>query len=163
IAAFCVATVAFATTALAQTERVSIDSAGGEGNGLSLGAALSRDGRFVAFMSTASNLVTDDTNQSNDIFVRDRRTGVTERVSVTSNGQEANAESGFPTLSADGRFVAFASAADNLTPGDTNGQYDGFVHDRRTGSTTCVSVDQSGQPANSRSGPSVLSADGRVV
>jgi Tol biopolymer transport system component len=109
------------------TERVSVDSAGNQGNGAAV-AAISADGRFVAFQSVADNLVLGDTNGAIDVFVHDRKTGATERVSVDSAGNQANYESVSPAISGDGRFVAFVSLADNLVPGDTNGTYDVFVH-----------------------------------
>ena len=119
------------------TERVSVDSAGNEGNGASglhshSEYSISADGRFVAFVSSATNLVPGDTNGAADVFVHDRLTRTTERVSVDSAGNEANSSSFDPVISADGRFVAFSSAATNLVPGDTNEQPDVFVRDRKT-------------------------------
>src|SRR5437660_497094 len=127
------------------TVRVSVASDGTEGNDVSLGSALSADGRFVAFDSAATNLVAGDTNGTTDVFVHDRQTGTTERVSVASGGgTQGNGKSGgffaFPALSADGRFVAFQSDATNLVAGDTNGTTDVFVHDRQTATTERVSV-----------------------
>src|SRR5205814_1700648 len=115
------------------TERVSVDSAGNQADGESASPALSADGRYVAFSSSATNLVPGDTNGQSDVFVHDRQTRITERVSVDSAGNQADGESASPALSADGRYVAFSSSATNLVPGDTNGQSDVFVHDRRTG------------------------------
>ena len=91
-------------------------------------AEISADGRFVAFMSWASNLVPDDTNEVYDTFVHDRSTGTTTRVSVDSAGQEADWGGGWPAISGGGRFVAFHSDATNLVPGDTNKRNDLFVH-----------------------------------
>jgi Tol biopolymer transport system component len=169
-----------------QTVRVNVDSLGNQGNAGELAgvpqvrAALSGDGRFVAFSSFSSNLVPGDTNGTNDIFVHDRQTGQTTRVSVDSNGTEANGPSDVASISADGRFVAFRSLASNLVSGDTNNFCDingdlvftdncpdVFVHDRQTGQTTRVSVDSNGVEGNgesfaSSSGMS-LSADGRFV
>src|SRR5207253_2716603 len=102
------------------TVRVSVASDGTEGNDVSLGSALSADGRFVAFDSAATDLVAGDTNGTNDVFVHDRQTGITERVSVASDGTQGNKASSYPALSADGRFVAFDSDATNLVAGDTN-------------------------------------------
>lgn len=112
------------------TERVSVASDGTQANGDSTSwyLSLSSDGRFVAFSSRASNLMSGDTNGSEDVFVRDRVAGVTERVSVASDGAEANSySSAFPSISSDGRLVAFESVASNLVPGDTNGRGDVFV------------------------------------
>ena len=152
--------------AQAQTTRVSVSSAGVEGNLFSdQTPTLSADGRFVAFESAASNLVVGDTNNRSDIFVHDRQTGVTTRVSVTSAGLEAIETSSAPTLSADGRFVAFASLASNLVSNDTNETQDIFVHDRQTGETTRVSVSSAGveaEPFGFNDNPT-LSADGRFV
>jgi Tol biopolymer transport system component len=148
------------------TERASVSSSGVQGNGESGAPSISADGQFVAFYSFASNLVAGDSNGTYDIFVHDRVTGVTERVSVDSSGVERNGPSGYPAISADGRFVVFGSSADNLVPGDTNGWFDVFVHDRQTGTTELVSVDSYGTQADADSGlgpPSSISADGRYV
>src|SRR5216117_853098 len=118
------------------TERVSVASGGTEGNGASLSSALSADGRFVAFVSVATDLVAGDTNGATDVFVRDRLTGTTERVSVASGGTQGNDSSAGPALSAAGLLVAFHSTASNLVAGDANGAYDVFVHDRSVSTTT---------------------------
>src|SRR5436190_5848928 len=97
-----------------KTKRVSVSSAGAQGNDDSFEPAISADGRFVAFSSDATNLVGGDTNGTSDIFVRDRRTHKTRRVSVSSAGAQGNDGSFSPSISADGRFVAFASDATNL-------------------------------------------------
>src|SRR5437667_281655 len=134
------------------TERVSVASDGTtEGNDASLGSALSADGRFVAFDSAATDLVAGDTNGVSDVFVHDRQTGTTERVSVASDGTQANNASSYPALSADGRLVAFQSDATNLVAGDTNGATDVFVHDRQTGTTERVSVASGGSQGDGRS------------
>src|SRR5437762_3520785 len=86
-----------------------------------------------------------------DVFVHDRQTGTTERVSVDSLGNEGNGSSANPSISADGRFVAFDSGASNLVPGDTNGGTDVFVHDRQTGTTERASGDSAGHEANDNS------------
>jgi Tol biopolymer transport system component len=112
--------------------------------------------------SLASNLVAGDTNGTYDIFVRDRQTGETRRVSVSSAGAGANEHSRNPTLSADGRFVSFSSRASNLVAGDTNRAEDVFVHDRQTGETQRVSVTSAGEEAD-RSSVGTISADGRYV
>jgi Tol biopolymer transport system component len=152
---------------LGTTERVSVDSAEGQANGadefFAFGIAISADGRFVAFASTATSLVPGDTNSASDIFVRDRQMGSTEIVSISSAGLQAGGESQEPAISADGRFVTFASAATNLVPGDTNDQADVFVHDRLMGTTERVSVNSAEGQANGGSIRSAISADGRFV
>jgi Tol biopolymer transport system component len=145
------------------TERVSLPSAAATGNGWSNNSAVSADGRFVAFASTATNLIAGDTNGVSDIFVRDRETGAVERVSVATGGMQADGFSDAPAISADGRFVAFESAASNLVEGDTNGVRDIFVHDRATGETRRVSVLPDGTQVPGNAGVPALSADGRVV
>ena len=110
------------------TERVSVSSGGAQGNGDSVGEAISAGGRFVAFGSDASNLVPGDTNGVGDVFLHVRQTGKTRRVSVSSGGgQSDNYSCCGPAISANGRFVAFESGATNLVPGDTNGVEDVFV------------------------------------
>src|SRR5262249_61613505 len=98
------------------------------------------DGRFVAFCSAAGNLVPGDTNTNNDILVHDRSSGTTERVSVSTGGTQANSDSVNPSISADGRFVVFESAATNLVAGDTNGTWDVFVRDRQRETNEAGSV-----------------------
>jgi Tol biopolymer transport system component len=153
------------------TERVSVDSVGIEGNSNSWIAAISADGRFVAFESDASNLVTGDTNfcfgqSCRDIFVHDRQSGVTERVSVDSAGNQGNGFSDSAAISDDGRYVAFTSFDSNLVPGDDNNAIDVFVHDRQSGTTERVSVDSAGVQSNGSSGwmgGLAISGDGRHV
>jgi Tol biopolymer transport system component len=157
------AAIGVAEGAMAKTIRVSVRSDGSQANGLSFDPSISAGGRFVAFYSDASNLVAGDTNGTTDVFVRDRRTGTTSRVSVRSNGDQPNDGSFTPSISADGRYVAFQSDASNLVPGDTNGEADVFVHNRTTGTTSRVSVRSDGDQANGFSyGPSI-SSDGRYV
>jgi Tol biopolymer transport system component len=179
------------------TQRVSVGTDGSEGNGSSgengpyissYNVAISANGRFVAFVSYASNLVPNDTNGLQDVFVRDLKTEVTERVSVSSTGEEASISgydpfkycagawfsisSGSPSLSADGRFVAFDSDACNLVEGDTNNGFysvgydypgtDIFIHDRKTGETKLASIDSSGVQVGLSYDPSI-SSNGRYV
>jgi len=143
--------------------RVSIDSRERQGNGNSLGPVLSADGRFVALRSGASNLVRDDRNRAQDVFVRDRRIGKTMRVSVAEDGSEGNGKSGGAAISADGRVVAFWSEASNLVADDTNDRRDMFVRDRAKGTTTLVSISSAGAHANGPSRQPALSANGRFV
>jgi Tol biopolymer transport system component len=145
------------------TERVSVASDGAEGDRISALCAISADGRYVTFHSTATNLVPGDTNAAHDVFVHDRETGITERVSVSSDGAEGNGISLAPAISADGRYVAFYSAAFNLVSGDANGVNDVFVHDRETGITERVSVSSDGSGGNAGSLVPAISADGRYV
>jgi Tol biopolymer transport system component len=146
------------------TTRVSLDSQGNEGNGHSFWPAISADGRYVAFESLASNLVAGDTNGLDDVFLHDRVTGETRRVSLDSSGREGNGDSFFASISADGSHVGFASAATNLVHFDTNGADDAFVHDVAAGQTTRVSVDSNGdEAALGGEGPLSFSQDGAVV
>ena len=157
-----------APAAAGLTTLVSVASDGTQGDLPSANPSISADGRFVAFDSEASTLVPGDTNARGDVFVHDRLTGQTTRVSVASDGTQANEGSGLPAISADGRFVAFVSGASNLVPGDTNALVDVFLHDRLTGQTTRVSVASEGTQAGGVSAavggtdPSI-SADGRFV
>jgi Tol biopolymer transport system component len=159
------------------TERVSVDRKGTAGNNPSQDAAVSADGRFVAFTSLADNLVRRDRNNVSDVFVRDRQRGTTERVSVSSAGVEGNDDSGTfqtlnePSISTDGRFVAFDSLASNLVPGDTNGDpdlqpsgEDVFVRDRQMGTTERVSISSTGAQGTFTGGVDpAISASGRFV
>src|SRR5262249_22216540 len=148
------------------TERVSVASDGTQADEESFSPAISADGRFVAFGSIASNLARADTNRFTDVFVHDRQTGLTERVSIASDGSQGNGFSGLPAISADGRYVAFVSDATDLVPGDTNGFADVFVRDRQTGTTERISVASGGTQANNYSGPGdhlAISSDGRFV
>ena len=145
------------------TRRVSLGSRGNQGNGHSFVDAISYGGRFVVFTSAASNLVPNDTNRAQDIFVRDRRAGTTKRVSLGSSGRQGNGTSRSAAISADGRYVAFGSHASNLVPDDTNGFPDIFVRDRTTNTTTRVNVSSTGRQADLTSVSPAISADGRFV
>ncbi len=147
-----------------RTVRASVGTGGVEGNGDSkFGAALSADGRYVAFTSESTNLVPGDTNGERDIYVRDLKAGTTRRASVGPGGVGGNRESRFPTISANGRFVAFDSRATNLVPGDTNGEFDVFVRDLEKGKTIRISTSTGGAQGDYRSIFGTISADGRVV
>ncbi|BEL06888.1 PD40 domain-containing protein [Actinoplanes sichuanensis] len=145
------------------TSRVSVSTGGAEADQEASEPSISGSGRFVAFSSHATNLVPGDTNERGDIFVRDRVTATTTRVSVTGAGAEADNTSHSPAISADGRFVAFVSYAADLVPDDTNGVEDVFVHDRQTHSTRRVSVSTAGAEANERSIGPTITTDGRYV
>ena len=154
----------FVTALAGGTERVSLGIGGAQPNGDSEDPAISGNGSIVAFRSSASNLVPGDGNGLDDIFVYDRNANLTERVSVASNGAEGSAHAIQPSVSADGRFVAFASADTSLTPGDTDNVIDVFVHDRSTGATTRVS-ERKGSPfgAGDDSFAPAISGDGCFV
>jgi Tol biopolymer transport system component len=141
-----------------QTSRVSVATNGGQANSDSFHPAISADGRFVAFSSRATNLVSGDTNGMRDVFVRDRQTGQTSRVSVATNGGQANSDSGASAISADGRYIAFVSSARNLVPEDIYQGSEIFVRDRLTGQTTRVGRETAGN----MNAPAI-SADGRFV
>jgi tricorn protease-like protein len=145
------------------TTRVSVASDGAAANGTSAEAALSDNGRYVAFVSDATNLVDADGNGQDDIFVHDLKTGRTERVNVASDGTEANGRSRGAALSSDGRYVTFVSSASNLVADDTNGVDDVFVHDRKTGTTVRASVDSSGAQGNGATSFGVISGNGKAV
>lgn len=141
---------------------VSATPSGDSGNAASLEPAMSGSGNVVAFRSGASDLVSGDTNGRLDIFVRDLSAGTTERVSVASDGSEADQNSLEPSISDDGRYVVFRSNATNLVPDDTNRRTDIFVRDRSRGMTA-----RAGQPAGDESdgnssNPSI-SGDGRWI
>ena len=144
-------------------ERVSLTNGGAQGNDVSLNASISSDGRYVAFESFADNLVAGDTNADYDVFVHDRLLNTTERVSIASDGTQANAGSGRPTISADGRYVSFVSAATNLVPGDSNGFADIFVYDRTTGNVQLVSAASDGTQGDDDTVFAEISADGSFV
>lgn len=143
-------------------ERVSVDSNEQGGANRSLYPSISADGQVVAFHSISA-LVPDDTSCcSPDIYVRDRASGTTERANVASSGRPANvADAANPSLSPDGRYVTFDTAASNLAAGDTNGATDVFVRDRLARTTGRVSVASDGSQASGFD-PAV-SNGGRVI
>lgn len=146
------------------TTRVSVGPNNLQSNGDSFYTNMSLDGRYIAFHSSASNLVAGDTNGKIDAFVYDRQSGTTTRVSLASGGvQSQNGDSLYPSISADGRFVAIRSLANNLVPGDTNSVWDIFVHDRQTGVTSLASAPVAGGFANGDSFKPSISGDGRYV
>ena len=146
-----------------KTNRVSISSKLKEGNSSSYSPSLSGDGRLVAFVSYASNLVPRDTNRRPDVFVYNRATRKTIRVSIASDGTQANGESAAPAFSQDGGFVTFQSNATNLVDDDTNNATDVFVHELSTGETTRVSRGMAGAESNGESFIPAISGDGRYV
>ena len=135
-----------------------------EGSSSLSGFSASPDGRFVAFASEADDLVSNDTNGFRDVFVRDRLLGTNILVSIGTNGTAADGISSEPAISADGRYVAFSSTADNLVNSDANGAQDVFLRDLQTGVTTLISVNLSGTGSgNAASHSPSISADGRFV
>lgn len=157
------ATPASATPA---TERISVNRAGAPGEGPSNHAAVSADGRFVTFHSTARNLIRGDDpgRLINDLFLRDRVTRTTERINVSSAGTVANASSFPPArISPDGRYVTFSSTATNLAPGDTGGRAQIYLRDRVQKTTRRVSVGSDGAAGNADTYHAAVSANGRYV
>ncbi len=153
-----------------ETTLVSVNSSGEPGNGHSQRPSISGDGRFVAFQSQASNLVANDTNNSEDVFLHDRDTGETTRISVASDGTQGNGRSDNPAISADGRYIAFRSEAHNLVPDDTNSGPDIFLYQRSDGSVIRVSLSSNGEEGRKRSGVAgalfgapAISGDGGLV
>lgn len=144
-------------------ELVSVSDDGRQADGESYNSAVTPNGRYVAFDSLAANLVQGDGNNTYDIFLRDRVAGRTERITVNRSGVEANGPSFDPVMSADGRFIAFYSYADNLVADDTNGASDIFVYDRQENRFELVSVNDRGDVGDSGSVMPSISSDGRVV
>jgi len=151
------------STQLCGVERISVPVVGPEANHYSDLPSLSYDGRYVSFSSLASNLVPGDTNGVGDVFVFDRQTGVTERISLNSAGVQANNHSGYNAISADGRMVVFGSLATNLDPRDLDDVSDIYVHDRLTKTTTLVSERLGTGPSVQGCYEVAISADGRSV
>ncbi len=168
VIAVCLAALPAAAATGPSTTRVSVDSFGKQADGGSGYPAVSADGRYVAFASAAKNLVAGDTNGAVDIFVHDRRSRATTRVSLSSTGAQATGgHSSAPAISADGRYVVFESQATNLVDGDTNGSWDVFVHDRETRQTVRADVSSTGEQASLPDarfcGDVSISADGRYA
>ena len=132
-------------------------------NGSLYSAAINGNGRFITFASDDTTLVPGDTNGLSDIFVYDTVAGSTTRVNQTPAGTQANGESKTPTISSDGRFIAFSSLANNLTAGDQNGLADVFIVDTNSLQLERASVSNGGMDANGSSGAPALSGDGRFV
>lgn len=150
---------------LATTTRVSVSSVGAQADNSSFDAAVSATGRYVVFASSATNLVPGLNNALDAVYLRDRATGTTSLVSVSSTGSRAGAFtiSRHPSVSSDGRYVAFYSDSPRLVPGDTNGTVDVFVRDTVAGTTRRISVSSTGVQARGGSLEPVISADGRSV
>lgn len=146
------------------TSRVSINSSGLPANNSGASdLSISDDGRWVAFESAATNLSPVDADLNTDVYVHDRANGSVELASVDSSGIKGNGSSFAVTVSADGNRLAFASGADNLIAGDSNGAYDIFVRDRAAGTTHVVSLSTGGTLGNGFSIWPSISADGNSV
>ncbi|MEM1449006.1 MAG: hypothetical protein AAGI22_07820 [Planctomycetota bacterium] len=151
------------------TSRVSVGPGGAQANGGSGGGfgrtiSVSDSGRFVAFTSEATNLVAGDTNNEQDVFLRDREAGTTVRCSVGGSGQQGNGRCENVTVSNDGRFVAYSSRSTNLVPGDTNATWDIFLWDATTGTSSLLSRGMGGSPGNGESYWPSMDEDGdRIV
>jgi Tol biopolymer transport system component len=157
--------IAFGATACGPTAkitRVSVANNGSQGSCQSYQGSISADGRYVAF-SSCSAFATPD-NAVNDVFVRDTQNGTTTLVSISKSGHGTSDNvSGDPRISANGRYVVFSSASDDLVNGDTNNNWDVFVRDLKTSKTTRVSVSSAGVAGNGRSAGGSISNDGRYV
>lgn len=147
------------TTSLGSTS----DSTGRKPTSFSFRPSISADGRFVAFDSDSPSLVPGDTNRVRDVFLYDRNNGPVERISQATGGKQPDGDSQRPTLSADGRFVAFWSAADNLVDNDTNQVTDCFLYDRDRHTTVRVDVGPADLEANGECARPVVSGDGKLV
>lgn len=145
------------------TTRVSVAADGSQGNASSFWPAISANGRFVAFVSDATNLVPDKTTSQREVYVKDVQTGAIERVSLADDDSESNSSASPGDISGDGRFVAFGSFASNLVPGDTNGAFDVFVRDRTLGTTERVSVSSSETEGDAASFSPSINGNGRFV
>jgi Tol biopolymer transport system component len=150
-------------TSARTTREADVQPNGVRSNGCGEDAAISPDGRYVAFASDAADLVAGDTNQTYDVFVRDMSTATTTRVSVTSTGKQTNGAQGPVSMSADGRYVSFESDAWNIVSGDTNLVTDIFVRDMQTHKTTRASVSSSGGQADAFSHAAVIAANGSTI
>lgn len=146
-----------------RTWRVSVRSDGHASNGVSSDPSISADGRLVAFVSTGSNLVADDTNGVADVFIHNLDGGGTRRLSVSSRGRQGNSVSLDPSISGSGRHVVFSSVASNLASGDSNGVEDVFMRDRKREKTRRMNVSDTGEQGNGLCRAPVISADGRYV
>lgn len=146
-----------------QTLMASVSVTGRAASGESRAPSLSSSGRFITFSSKANDLVLGDVNNAEDVFVRDMQTGVTVRVSIGGSGENAAGESSSPVISANGRYVAFASTASNVAGNDSNDASDVFVRDMQLGTTSMISVTSAGGSGAGASDQPAMSADGQIV
>ena len=165
IAAIAVAVVApAASLAGPSTKRVNVSSAEAEARGgWSWAPSISATGRYVAFATKATNLAPGDRDGWNDVYLRDMKSGTTRWLSYPRSGAGNDGDSRAPSVSSSGRFVAFESAASTIIGSDTNGRYDVFLHDRKTGKTRPISKNRLGFLGNNGSNDPDVSADGRFV
>jgi Tol biopolymer transport system component len=145
------------------TSRVSSSTAGTQSDSYSYEPSISSTGRYVVFHSPATNLVQDDTNGFDDVFLHDNQTGVTSLVSVSSAGIQGSGGSRYADVSDDGPYVVFGSDADNLVPGDNNNGQDIFLRDTQTSITSCLSTSPGGTISNTGASRPSISSDGRYV
>ena len=143
------------------TELVTIANNGTQANGLSLFSVISDDGNYIAYESTADNLVAGDTNGLGDIFLFDRLNQTTERINVAANGTQANGVTTLGSISDDGNYITFTSDADNLVANDTNGKSDIFVYDRQNKTVELIS--QAATLGNGDSTSGMISGNGLFV
>lgn len=145
------------------TSRISLSLNGQDPSGFSVLPAVSYDGRYIAFASNARNLTSDPANGATQIYVRDRLSGATELISKGVSGLPGTAESLYPTISGDARFVAYTSSSSDLVSGDTNGKTDVFVYDRRAKRTQRISLTESNKECKGDSYHAAISANGNTV
>lgn len=145
------------------TQLVSVGFGGGPANGPSLESVLSADGRFVAFTSSATNLVASATNGNRNVFVRDRLLGTTQLASPGTSGTGVGLSVDELSISADGRYLAFCSSANDVIAGDLNPFRDVFVFDRVSGTTQLLSVDSAALQHTGTHETPAISGDGRLV
>ncbi len=149
-------------TVAGTTTRVSVSSSGGQANGGSYLGGISPDGNLVVFSSSANNLVSGDANGKSDIFVRNLSTGVTNLVSLASDGiTQGDGQSYFPSISDDGRYVTFSSDAENFGSGNDGHEGDIFLKDTVSGTLICITPPRTGIAW--RHGDSKVSGDGSTV
>ncbi len=156
-------TLSFLSTSvcLAQhTGRISVNANGGQANSTSWAPSVSENGLYVAFHSSANNLVLNDTNGRTDVFLKNTQTGEVTRISVDANGLESNGNSSNPSITPDGRYVVYESSATNIVPGDTDSVIDIYRYDRFTGSTWIASVSSNGSGGNAHSFSPTVSDNG---
>ena len=142
---------------------ISKTASGDIANRASNQAVISGDGQFVAYISRATNIVPDDTNENNDVFIYNVRTGTTQRINVSNQGDQAAGETYYPDISYDGRYVVYGSMAQNLVPADTNDALDIFMYDRYANQTRRITRAYDGTQANGWSFFSSISGDGKTA